>query len=106
MSEIIRIFFSVFSILLAGFGMLLNGPIRRFLTRRRVENYLIEYFLNSRIAHWLANSFFVSIVILFLIIAFEHAIGINLLFNSILAGLPSIITLVIMVGLVIAMILV
>jgi len=99
MSEIIQMFIAVFSVVFAGLGAVLSSPIRRIITQRMASNYLRDYLLNSRIIHWLADSFFITTVILFLAVAIEMTVGLPYFFTAVVVGAPSIITMIIMVAL-------
>lgn len=96
MNDIIRVFVSIFSVVVAMLGAVISTPIRRLLASVNVRNYLINYLLGSRVIHWLADSFFISSVILFLCVAIEISVGLPYFFTTMIAGTPTIITMVTM----------
>ena len=96
MSEIVQMFIAIFSVVCAGLGAVFTSPIRRVITQHMASEYLRDYFLNSRIVHWLADSFFISAVILFIAIAIEMTVGLPYFFAVVVAGAPAIISLIVM----------
>lgn len=97
MNEIIQMFIAIFSVVFAGLGAVFNSPLRRIITQNMASEYLRNYLLDSRIVHWLADSFFVSTVILFLAVAIEMTVGLTYFFTVLLTGFPAIITIIIMI---------
>ena len=99
MNEIIRMFISIFSVVIGGLGALFSTPLRRVITERMTRNFLTEYLTNSRVVRWLADAFFITTVILFLAIAIEMSVGLPYFFGVLVAGFPTIIALIIMLAL-------
>ena len=99
MNEIIQMFIAIFSVVFAGLGAVFNSPLRRIVTQNMASEYLRNYLLDSRIVHWLADSFFVSAVILFLAVAIEMIVGLTYFFTVLMVGFPAIITIIIMIAL-------
>lgn len=97
MNEIIRTFVSIFSVVIAGVGAIFASPLRRLINRRAMNEYVRNYFMDSRPVHWLADSFFISAVILFIAVALEITVGLPTFFTMFLAGIPALITLVCMI---------
>jgi hypothetical protein len=97
MNEIIRTFVSILSVVIAGVGAIFVSPLRRLITRRAMNEYVRNYFLDSRPVHWLADSFFISAVILFIAVALEITVGLPVFFTVFLAGIPAIITMICMI---------
>ena len=96
MSEIIQMFIAISSVVFAGAGAILTSPFRGMITQRMAGEYLRNYFLNSRIVHWLADSFFISAAILFAAVAIEMSVGLPFFFTVAMAGAPSIISIIVM----------
>lgn len=97
MNEIVKMFISIFSVVIGGFGALFSSPIRRVVAERFASEALRNYLMNSRIIQWLANSFFISASILFIAVAIEMTVGLPFFFAVVLAGFPAIITLILMI---------
>ena len=104
MNEIIRTFVSIFSVVIAGVGAVFNSPLRRIISQRAMNSYVRDYLMDSRPVHWLADSFFISAVILFIAVAIEMTIGLQAFFAMFLAGIPALITLICMIALLFFMI--
>ena len=98
MNEIIQMFIAIFAVVFAGLGAVFSSPIRGILVQHMASEYLRNYFLNSRIMHWLADSFFISTVILFLAVAIEMSVVLPYFFTAVLAGIPAIISMIVIVA--------
>ena len=98
MNQIVRTFVSIFSVVAGGVGAIFSTPLRRLISRRAMNNYVRDYFMDSRPVRWLADSFFISSAILFIAVAIEITIGLPTFFAMFLAGIPAIITLICMVA--------
>lgn len=99
MNDIIQMFISIFAVVFAGLGAVFASPLRRIISEHLTRNYLRNYLMESRVMHWLADSFFISTVILFLAIAIEMSVGLLYFFTVVIAGFPTLITIIIMIGL-------
>lgn len=104
MNDIIQMFISIFSVVISGLGALVSSPFRRLMVQHQAREYLTNYFMDSRIAHWLADSFFIATVILFLAVAIEMTVGLSFFFSALFVSFPSIVTIIIMLVLLYAMI--
>lgn len=104
MSGIIQMFVSIFSVVVSGLGALVTSPLRRLIVQHQAREYLTNYFMDSRITHWLADSFFIATVILFLAVAIEMTVGLSFFFSALFIGFPSIVTIIVMFVLLYAMI--
>lgn len=104
MNHIIQMFLAIFSVVISGLGALISSPLRRLIVQHQAREYLSYYFMDSEIVHWLADSFFISTVILFLAIAIEMTVGLSFFFSALFVSMPSIITIVVMIALLYVMI--
>ncbi len=100
MSDIVRMFVSIFFVVTGGLGALVASPLRRIISERMARNYLNDYLMNSRMVRWLADAFFIATVILFLAVAIEMTVGLPYFFTAFVAGVPALITLIIMVAII------
>ena len=66
------------------------------LTRSMAQQVLRDNLLNSRPVQWLAGSFFITTVILFLAVVIEMTVGLTYFFTVIVAGFPAILTMILM----------
>lgn len=99
MNDIIQMFISIFAVVFSGLGAVFSSPLRRIISEHLTRNYLRNYLMESRVMHWLADSFFISTVILFLAIAIEMSVGLPYFFTVVSAGFPTLITIIVMIGL-------
>ena len=95
-NEILQMFIAIFSAVLGGLGAVFASPLRRVITRSMAQQVLRENLLNSRPVQWLANSFYITTLILFLAVTIEMTVGLPYFFTSVVAGFPAIITLILM----------
>lgn len=101
MNEILRMSISIFVVVLGGLGaMLMASPLRWVISERMARNFLTEYLTNSRVVRWLGDAFFITSVILFLAIAIEIAVGLPYFFSVVVVGVPTIITIIVMLALI------
>lgn len=98
MNEIIKMFISIMSIIVGGFGAFFSTPLRGRIAEHIASQVLRDFVFHSRVVQWLANSFFITCMILFLAISVEMTIGLPHFFAVVLAGFPAIITLVLMMA--------
>ena len=61
-----------------------------------VQQVLRENLLNSRPVQWLASSFFITTVILFLAVMIEMTVGLAYFFTVIVTGFPAVLTMILM----------
>ncbi len=95
MNEILRMFIAIFSVVFAGLGAAFSTPLRNIVMRVFSSEFLRNYLEQSRIIHWLADSFFIATAILFLSVAIEMTVGLPYFFTVVVAGLPAVIVLVV-----------
>lgn len=98
MNDIIKMFISIVSVIAGGFGALFSTPLRRIIAEYIASQVLQDFIFHSRVVQWLANSFFITCVILFLAISIEMTVGLPYFFAVVLAGFPAIITLLLMIA--------
>lgn len=98
MNDIIKMFISIVSVIAGGLGALFSTPLRRIIAEHIASQVLREFVFHSRVVRWLANSFFITCVILFLAISIEMTVGLPYFFAVILAGFPAIIMLGLMMA--------
>lgn len=98
MNDIIKMFISIVSVIAGGFGALFSTPLRRIIAEHIASQVLQDFIFHSRVVQWLANSFFITCVILFLAISIEMTVGLPYFFAVVLAGFPAIITLLLMIA--------
>lgn len=98
MNDIIKMFISIVSVIAGGFGALFSTPLRRIIAEHIASKVLQDFIFHSRVVQWLANSFFITCVILFLAISIEMTVGLPYFFAVVLAGFPAIITLLLMIA--------
>lgn len=98
MNDIIKMFISIVSVIAGGFGALFSTPLRRIIAEHMASQVLRDFVFHSRVVQWLANSFFITCVILFLAISIEMTVGLPYFFAVVLAGFPAIITLVLTIA--------
>ena len=104
-NEILRVFIAIFTSVVAGLFALVSVPLRGVIAASSINTYLRDYLLDSRIVHWLADSFFVATVILFLTVAIQMTVGINNFFDYYFKQLPfQLIGIGIMIGLMVYMV--
>ena len=94
--EILQMFIAIFSVVLGGLGAVFATPLRRIITRSMAQQVLRENLLNSRPVQWLAGSFFITTVILFLAVVIEMTVGLTYFFTVIVVGFPAILTMILM----------
>ena len=94
--EILQMFIAIFSVVLGGLGAVFASPLRRIITRTMTQRVLRDNLLNSRPVQWLASSFFITTVILFLAVVIEMTVGLTYFFSVIVAGFPAILTMILM----------
>lgn len=94
--EILQMFIAIFSVVMGGLGAVFASPLRRIITRSMAQQVLRDNLLNSRPVQWLASSFFITTVILFLAVVIEMTVGLTYFFTVIVAGFPAILTMILM----------
>lgn len=99
-NAIIRTFLAIFTLVCAGMGAAFASPLGGIITSHFTSEYLTNYMMNSRIVHWLADSFFISAAILFVAVALEMTVGLPYLLSGLVGIIPSVITLAVMVFLI------
>lgn len=95
MNDILQMFIAIFSVVFAGLGAAFSTPLRNIVMRYLSSDFLRNYLAETRIVRWLADSFFISTVILFLAVAIEMTVGLPYFFSAVVAGLPAVIVLVV-----------
>ena len=75
-------FIAIFSVVMGGLGAVFASPLRRIITRSMGQQVLRDNLLNSRPVQWLAGSFFITTVILFLAVVIENDGGFDILLYS------------------------
>lgn len=94
--EILQMFIAIFSVVMGGLGAVFASPLRRIITKSMVQQVLRENLLNSRPVQWLASSFFITTVILFLAVMIEMTVGLAYFFTAIVTGFPAVLTMILM----------
>lgn len=94
--DILQMFIAIFSVVMGGLGAVFASPLRRIITRGMAQQVLRENLLNSRPVQWMANAFYITALILFLAVAIEMTVGLTYFFSVVVAGLPAIITMILM----------
>lgn len=95
--EILQMFIAIFSVVMGGLGGMFASPLRRIIVRSRIQQVLRENLLNSRPVQWLASAFFIATIILLLAVVIEMTVGIAYFFTVVVAGFPTIMTMILMV---------
>ena len=95
--DVLQMFIAVFSVVIGGLGAVFASPVGRMLTGDNARHILVDNLLNSRLVQWLANSFYITTVILFIAVAIEMTVGLTYFFTALIAGLPAIIITIVII---------